>query len=588
MSSNITTKTLSLKSNKKNSKKELSEDNSYFSYLNKEILRPKTAPPRPLTKIEQFKKSKYFFYIEKLFIISTNFIKINNNRFEIESISSQNYFNSYLKTIEKFIKFVDIKLNSRAYRMNFSKAYQVLYNQNDILYLTEILDSAQDAVTCLYINNEKYDFEPLVIFKGNKLFKDFILIYDFIKFNFVKLNYDYSINNFNIEEFKKEFKSLIETFDKSWVSYEEFYIYELMKIERQARKKIIDIIEINNKFSKLEAYEKLKGFVYHSKEYNNLRKEFVDKIDSLLSNINLEERDGNIFSDILVAAESTLCKISPSQSMSIRKLCNNIKYSFINFRNLLKKYEENIETIDPQLRNNLDMVECLEIMEKYWNRGKKYLLNKTKFNQILYFSNYVEGIIEKYDEVKVMIDDRDYMVFVFMPMLIVFKSIEQGDKGILAYFLPDITNTTTKAYQLYNNLKNKIFILNTNTSNNKPNKLAKSYIINKSIDNKKINNKYNNSLYLKKDNPKLILLNKKRFIDKQGLSHTVYNLIEKILLEMNLNNKENIMYNNNFKLISEIVNEIKQISIQMERSNPCEWNSFLDIVLDNQSSNTIS
>jgi len=47
-----------------------------------------------------------------------------------------------LKMLEKLIKCLNIKTACRNYRNDFSKAYKILYNQESLCYLTEILDSA--------------------------------------------------------------------------------------------------------------------------------------------------------------------------------------------------------------------------------------------------------------------------------------------------------------------------------------------------------------------------------------------------------------------------------------------------------------
>lgn len=52
--------------------------------------------------------------------------------------------------------------------------------------------------------------------------------------------------------------------------------------------------------------------------------------------------------------------------------------SFLKFRELLKKYEENIEMVDPQLKNNSDLVEVLQQYEVYWEKGSNYFLNHKK------------------------------------------------------------------------------------------------------------------------------------------------------------------------------------------------------------------
>jgi len=37
---------------------------------------------------------------------------------------------------------------------------------------------------------------------------------------------------------------------------------------------------------------------------------------------------------------------------------------------LLRKYDENIEIVDPQLKNNPELVECLWNWETAWEKGK--------------------------------------------------------------------------------------------------------------------------------------------------------------------------------------------------------------------------
>jgi hypothetical protein len=47
-------------------------------------------------------------------------------------------------------------------------------------------------------------------------------------------------------------------------------------------------------------------------------------------------------------------------------LAEKIKKTFLDFRNLLKKYEQNIEVVDPQLKNNVELVEILVDFENTW------------------------------------------------------------------------------------------------------------------------------------------------------------------------------------------------------------------------------
>jgi hypothetical protein len=55
-------------------------------------------------------------------------------------------------------------------------------------------------------------------------------------------------------------------------------------------------------------------------------------------------------------AESIKRRVSLTQSKAVRRLAEEIKSSFLSFRKLLKKYSQNIDVVDPQLRNNPDLV----------------------------------------------------------------------------------------------------------------------------------------------------------------------------------------------------------------------------------------
>ena len=84
--------------------------------------------------------------------------------------------------------------------------------------------------------------------------------------------------------------------------------------------------------------------------------------------------------EILLAAEGIFRRVSPTQSKAVRNLADRIKKAFQDFRNLLRKYEQNIEVVDPQLKNNLELVEILVEFENTWTQGLCYFIDTKKFN----------------------------------------------------------------------------------------------------------------------------------------------------------------------------------------------------------------
>lgn len=78
------------------------------------------------------------------------------------------------------------------------------------------------------------------------------------------------------------------------------------------------------------------------------------------------------------------------------------------------------------------------LYEKYWERGKHFFLNNKICNQLIHFSNTLEGLCEKYPEFNELIEYRDADIFIMIPMIMILKAIEGTDKGICEYFLPEI------------------------------------------------------------------------------------------------------------------------------------------------------
>jgi hypothetical protein len=84
--------------------------------------------------------------------------------------------------------------------------------------------------------------------------------------------------------------------------------------------------------------------------------------------------------DILLAAEGIYRRISPAQSKAVRSLAERIKKSFTDFKLLLRKYEQNIEVVDPQLKNNVELVDVLVEFENSWSQGLTYFMDNRKLS----------------------------------------------------------------------------------------------------------------------------------------------------------------------------------------------------------------
>ena len=100
--------------------------------------------------------------------------------------------------------------------------------------------------------------------------------------------------------------------------------------------------------------------------------------------------------DILLAAEGIYRRITPTQSKAVRNLADKIKKTFNDFKNLLRKYDTNIEVVDPQLKNNSELVEVLVEFENSWSQGLTYFMDNKKCNQLVHFSSVIEATCDKH------------------------------------------------------------------------------------------------------------------------------------------------------------------------------------------------
>merc|ERR1712096_130549 len=156
----------------------------------------------------------------------------------------------------------------------------------------------------------------------------------------------------------------------------------------------------------LEVREKARGrVVLDSLEYHRKRKKLVElccKIDAV-ANPEGKGRD-DLKINILIQAEGLSRRISSVQSKAVRILADQIRQAFYNLRILFRRYDQNIEVVDPQLKNNPELVEALMNFESTWEKGKNYLMNVERCYQLIHFSQLIEITAEKHPIFREQID----------------------------------------------------------------------------------------------------------------------------------------------------------------------------------------
>jgi hypothetical protein len=485
---------------------------------------------------QKFINSPQYSDLQKTFLYANKIFKLKGeNTFEIGTDEGNEICQEFLNQIEVLMKSMNIKGHDRTYRKKFTKAYYLLFEENKLSFLSEILDSAQENTSYIVVNEEKFYFSENVLNNGNDLFVSFCGLITLL-IDSIKVIKD-KIISFDINKILDNIKSCLIEFDLKWVHYEESYINELIIIEEKARKLITEGIKIENEITNYENKSKIKGkLLINDNNYNELRIKLINNILKLnkIANVDGKGRD-DLPPEILFRAEKVLVTVSENQSKGMRNLALKIKNSLNVIRLLFHKYSKNIEGIDPQLKNNKDLSNYLLYFENKFELGKIYLLDNQKYNQLLFFSQIIEIICEKYNKysIRELIENDDPSIFVSLPSILLLKAMNKEDQNICKEYITGLNDKNNESGKLFYEIKN-----------------------------------------MKKEVRKLI-----------NDSNKTYNILEKSILfdgtkEQLIIDKEIEKYIKNKEIISEIKKGLTNLSLHLQRYKPAQWNTFFQLAMD--------
>ena len=495
-----------------------------------------TSPNKNINNFQKFIKSPQYSDLHKTFLCANKIFKLKgDNNFEIGTDEGNEICQEFLNQIEVLMKSLEIKGHDREYRKKFTKAYYLLFEENKLCFLSEILDSAQENTSFIVVNEEKFYFSDEVLNYGNDLFVSFCALVTLL-IDSIKMIKD-KIISFDINKILDNIKSCLKEFDLKWVHYEEKYINELIIIEEKARKLITEGIKIEEELTNYENKSKIKGkLLINDKKYNELRTKLISNILKInqIANINGKGRI-DLPPEILFRAEKVLVTVSENQSKGMRNLALKIKNAVYVIRQLFRKFSKNIEGVDPRLSNNKDLSKYLLYFESKFELGKIYLLDNQKYNQLLAFSQIIEIICEKYNKYSIrdLIENNDPCIFVSLPSILLLKAMNKEDQDICKEYITGLFDKNNESGKLFYDIKNK----------------------------------------------------KKQIRNIIGDSNKTYNLIEKCILfdgtkEQVMVDKEIEKYSKIKEVISEIKKGLTNLSMHLQTYKPTQWNQFFQLAMD--------
>lgn len=122
----------------------------------------------------------------------------------------------------------------------------------------------------------------------------------------------------SVEELQKmrlKVERLLEQFDQDWAIFEKSYVQELMTIEADARRTVIEAIFICKQIVSFENEQRRKGKIFFSQsdEYNSLRSKLLAEISQIntVANVIGQGRD-DLDISVLIAADEVNRTVSAS------------------------------------------------------------------------------------------------------------------------------------------------------------------------------------------------------------------------------------------------------------------------------------
>lgn len=141
-------------------------------------------------------------------------------------------------------------------------------------------------------------------------------------------------------------KDLLVRFDELWTTYEKKYVYELMVIESDARRFIIESINIEAVLQ--QDHMQLPAM---REQLNEKRSMLIENICSVNAVANQEGKGRDDFTFSLLLQAEQLNKPNSHNmrvySKAVDKLASRIRATFASYRELMRKYQTNIELVDP-------------------------------------------------------------------------------------------------------------------------------------------------------------------------------------------------------------------------------------------------
>ncbi|CAE7714679.1 unnamed protein product, partial [Symbiodinium pilosum] len=225
------------------------------------------------------------------------------------------------------------------------------------------------------------------------------------------------------------------------------YISELIQIEDQARKLIVQAVESERRLRDLETRYGETEALLAQPDYQSEQRKLVGCISYLnsVANFRRKGRD-DLPAEVLFDAVRTIQRCDAAErngqstelSAAARTLCGDVVESFVAMRFYLREIGKCLERVDPHLCNNAGLVTRLVDWEESWEVGARYVQNELLLNGICDLVAEIRLAQHVAPNLRTMCEECDVDLFLVMPRVIWLRGLikPQGQIQVFKSLLP--------------------------------------------------------------------------------------------------------------------------------------------------------
>eukprot|EP01066_Platyproteum_vivax_P012762 Platyproteum_vivax@DN5800_c0_g1_i1.p1 len=304
---------------------------------------------------------------------------------------------TFLDAAATFADALRVPRCSRGYRKTFTKNYRALFPDPERHYRIDVLEAAVEGFSLIWVNGERYEFTSKVLKAAIDLSdawsntiegcQDFLAHFESKK---MPPSWLFEVP----EEECVPLKDQLAELDIAWAAFEQNYIFELIDIEKHARRFLLEAVSCELAVQKLEDLD-----LKTTAEYYECEKSFVKQLCALNSVANCRRKGRDDFTNnLLVAAEHILKKTmgdncsEDAHMYVVSSIANQVVQAYQSLRTFLRDLATVPEKIDPHLCNNSDLVDHLVVWEEAWDKGIKFLMDQNCLECLVKVVRYIASL----------------------------------------------------------------------------------------------------------------------------------------------------------------------------------------------------